>query len=89
MPVRMCALRMRVGHVEKMSERCLPTRAQIDIPERDRHVHMYVRMYVRMYNCEIRSLIQSLTLMRSAMSSRLGTSQPGSSVRHSTRQCTH
>jgi len=34
-------------------------RAQIDIPERDRHVRTYV-------HCENRSLIQSLTLMRLA-----------------------
>ena len=39
-------VRIWVGHVEQMSERCPPTRAQFDIPEHDRHVHMYVRMYI-------------------------------------------
>ena len=39
-------------------------RHQIDIPKRDRHVHTYVRMHV---HCENRSLIQSLTLMCSAI----------------------
>ena len=69
--VRMCVLCMWVGHVEQMSERCPSTRAQIDIPERDRHVRTHI-------HCENKSLIQSLALMRSAMSSGLGTRQPGS-----------
>ena len=40
------------------------TWAQIDIPERDRHIHTYVHTYV---HCENRSLIQSLALMRSTI----------------------
>ena len=52
-------LRRCTWHMSFWARAC--TWVQIDIPERDRHVHTHV-------HCEDKSLIQSLTLMHSATS---------------------